>query len=175
MKTKSLLLVCLGTGLLFAGACTTVKKPSKPPRVSVTYAEPDKFTDVRERWPGTDKERESILEVLKEFIVERAEEFLPAGQKLELTVRDVDLAGDFEPWRGMQLGEIRIVKEMYPPRIKFDFRITDLNGKELRKGQADLRDLAFMMRSAYSKQESYRFEKEMLDDWFRSELRDRKP
>ena len=171
MKTKAW---AIAGGLAAAGlaltSCATTPKVETPARVKVTYVEPEKFTDVKETWPGTDKERDSILEVLRDFIVERAAEFLPPGQKLELTFRDIDLAGDFEPWRGIRLGEIRIVKELYPPRMKFDYRILTTEGKLVREGQADLRDLSFMLRSYYSKQDSYRFEKEMLDDWFRTEL-----
>lgn len=172
MKTPILLIGCVGAGLLLS-SCATKTKVDQPPRVTVVFSEPEKYTDVREKWPGSDAERESILGVLKDFIVERGTEFLPAGQKLEMTVRDIDLAGDFEPWRGIQLGEIRIVKEVYPPRMKFDYRLLDEKGKELRKGTADLRDLSFMMRSYYSRQESYRYEKEMLDEWFREELKNK--
>ena len=41
---------------------------------------------------------------------------VPEGDKLTITFTDIDLAGDFEPWRGPQWDEVRIVKAIYPPR-----------------------------------------------------------
>ena len=56
-------------------------------------------------------------------VVKRANEVLPAGQTLTVTFTDIDLAGDFEPWRGGQAMDIRIVKDVYPPRM--DLESTD--------------------------------------------------
>ena len=53
---------------------------------------------------------------------------------------DVDVAGEFEPWRGPQFDRVRIMREIYPPRIDLEFRLTDYRGAVVREGRRRLRD-----------------------------------
>ena len=89
---------------------------------------------------------------------------------LRVTVTDVDMAGDFEPWRGPRFDDVRIVKDIYPPRIELRFRLLDANGSVLREGERTLRDSAFLMRDGAHETDSLRFEKRLLDQWLRKEF-----
>ncbi|MEY4939034.1 MAG: hypothetical protein RIQ93_769 [Verrucomicrobiota bacterium] len=92
--------------------------PPKSPggRVDVAFFEPQKFTDVRSRAMGTFEET-SYLAQLRDYLVAQAGRYVPAGHTLAVTFTDVDMAGDFEPWRGVRWDEIRVLKEIYPPRL----------------------------------------------------------
>ncbi len=140
-------------------------------RVEVIYVNPEKFTDVKDSDFGTDRQREDILALLKEFIVERAGKLLPEGQALAVTITDVDMAGDFEPWRGAKFGDVRIVKDVYPPRIDLTFKVTDASGAVVKEGAQKLRDMSFQMSAspAFSS-DSLRYEKALLDGWLRNEF-----
>lgn len=111
MKTSRMLCV-LGLVLGLAGAARALDAVKWPATVEVVFFEPEKFTDVRDGYMGSDKGRDATLDMLKDYLTGRAVRGLTAGQKLAITVMDVDLAGDFEPWRGSQWGDVRIVKEI---------------------------------------------------------------
>jgi hypothetical protein len=164
MKTLSrLTLVLLGLAAPLALRAAEVAKASA--RTDVVFEQPEKFTDVKDSDFGTDKGRDAILERLRESIVERADKALPAGQKLVITFTDIDLAGEYEPWRGPQFSDVRIVKSIYPPRLKFSYKITDAAGQAVKEGNEDLRDLAFEMRLTADRQDTLRYEKDILRDW----------
>jgi len=165
------------TAALFAAVCapafpaeaTASAKPDA--RVDVVYVNPEKFTDVKDSQSGLDRDRDSYLELIREYLVERGALYVPEGQKLVITISDIDMAGDFEPWRGPKFDDVRIVKDIYPPRVNLSFKLTDASGTVIKEGEKQLRDLSFQMSAtpAFS-QDSLRYEKGMLDNWLRSEF-----
>ena len=146
------------------------------PRIVVNYFEPTQFTDVADSYPhGTESGRAATLAELKRHLVQSALRYIPLGLKLTITITDVDLAGEFEPWHGPQMMDVRVVKDLYPPAIKLAFQLTDADGNVVRSGQRDLRDLAFMMKITMgSRDDPLRHEKALLDDWLGLEFRRRK-
>ena len=164
MKTLSRYAVVL-LGLAVPAALSAAEPAKAPVRTEVVFEKPGNFTDVKDGEMGSDRGRDGILEQIREFIVERAEKALPAGQKLTVTFSDIDLVGEYEPWRGPQFSDVRIVKSIYPPRFKFSYKITDAAGKIVKEGKEDLRDLAFDMRLTIDRQDPLRFEKDILKDW----------
>lgn len=169
MKTTSLLL----TALLGIAPGLGHAAPADPaPRADVVFLEPEKFTDIRDSWAFADVRRTTHLDTLRDHLVERARTYVPAGQHLSVTVTDVDLAGDFEPWRGPRFDDVRIIKDLYPPRINLSFRLTDASGRVIKEGNRELRDLAFLMKITSSfPTDPLRHEKELLNDWLRDEFR----
>jgi hypothetical protein len=150
-------------------------KPAPVQRAEVVYVDPDKFTDVRDSYTATDSGRDDLLDQIRDHILDQARRKLPDGYKLFMSVTDVDLAGDFEPWRGPRWDDIRIVKDIYPPRMVFSFRLTDPSGKVVKEGNRDLRDMTFMMKITMAfRDDPLRHEKQMLDDWFADEFRELK-
>jgi hypothetical protein len=140
-------------------------------RVEIVYVNPENFTDVKDSQMALDRDREAYLTQIREYIVERAEKYLPEGQTLTVTISDIDMAGDFEPWRGPQFNDVRIVKEIYPPRVNLSFKLMDASGAVVKEGERQLRDLNFQMSAtpAFSN-DPLRYEKALLDNWLRSEL-----
>lgn len=138
--------------------------------VSVTFDDPSRF-DASRSGPGeTDKARRAWVDALAQFLAERAAPRLPQGQRLEVHLTDVQRAGSFEPWRGPQAADVRIVRDIYPPRIDLRFKLLDADGKLLREGSRQLRDATFMMRPDLYPNDPLRYEKTLLDDWLRAEL-----
>ena len=173
MKTFPCLTLIL-LGLAAPLALSAVETAKASVRTEVIFEKPETFTDVKDGDFGTDKGRDGILDEIRSFIVDRAEKALPAGQKLVVTFADIDLAGDYEPWRGPPFSDVRIVKSIYAPRFKFSFKVTDAAGKTVKEGTEDIRDLAFDMRLTLDRQDPLRFEKDILKDWVSSTLRAKK-
>jgi hypothetical protein len=165
MKTKpTLLALCF----VFAGAVAIAADD----RVTVVYNQPENFRDVKDSDTGTDKERDAILDEIKEFIVKHAPDFLPEGHTLTVTFNDIDMAGDFEPWRSSSLNDVRIMKDIYPPRMVFTFKLTDSTGAVAKEGERKLSDLFYLQNisAASSMSDPLRHEKTLFDDWLRSEF-----
>jgi hypothetical protein len=171
MKNKIPLIVSLG--LLVSGAAYAANADKSVSPVQVTFQAPENFTDVREDYTGSDRGRDAILEQLKDHLVAQAAKYLAAGQRLQITVNDVDLAGDFEPWRGMNFQDVRVVKDIYPPRVSLDFKLLDAEGKVISEGKRQLRDLSFQMTVALPSSDPLRYDKEMLSNWLRQEFKRR--
>lgn len=170
MKILRLLLAVFGlaSGVLLSAADT----PAKAPLVDVVYVSPEKFTDVKDSYSNySDKIRDEYLDLLRKHIESSAKNYIPTGQHLALRVTDVDMAGDFEPWRGPNLMDVRIIKDIYPPRIKLEFTLTDAEGKILKQGQRDLTDISFLFGiNAYFPEDEMRYEKPLIDAWYDKEF-----
>ena len=168
MKTSRLILA----GVLAASPLLALQPPGARTvaRAEVVFFEPEKFTDVRDSQMG-DYKRTTYLDQIRDHLLEQAKYFVPEGHKLTVTVSDIDMAGDFEPWRGPRFDDIRIVKDIYPPTVKLSFRLTDADGKVVKEGTRELRDLAFMMKITMGfRDDSVRHEKALLDDWLRADF-----
>jgi hypothetical protein len=140
--------------LASAGACAGAK---------VTFVDPDNFTDV----PYA--EREQVLKDLRGHFDKLAAQ-LPAGQQLEVEVTDVDLVGNV--WPGRFRGrDIRIVNGGADwPRVTLRYTITR-DGQVVKSGQESLSDMAYQQHmSRYASDDGLRYEKHMLDQWFRERI-----
>ena len=87
-----------------------------------------------------------------------------------MQITQVQRAGGFEPSRGAQAGDVRIVRDIYPPRIDLRFKLMGADGSTLREGPRQLRDSAFLMRPGMGASEPLQHEKALLDDWVDKEF-----
>jgi hypothetical protein len=169
MKTKLSLMVVLGFVAVGAAVAASTDKPAAT--VAVTFVAPEKFTDVKDDYMDSEKGRDALLSELKDHLEKRGAKYLSANQRLEIKVTEVDLAGDFEPWRGPNFHDVRIVKDLYPPRVNLEFRLIGADGKVISEGKRELRDLGYMLSMAMPTSDPLRFDKEMLNDWLRREFK----
>jgi hypothetical protein len=158
-------------GLMSVGAAVAASADKPAANVEVTFVAPEKFTDVKDDYMDSEKGRAALLSELKEHLVKRGAQYLGANQRLEIKVTDVDLAGDFEPWRGPNFQDVRIVKDLYPPRVDLEFRLIGADGKVISEGKRQLRDLAYTMTIAMPTSDPLRYDKEMLSNWLRQEFK----
>jgi hypothetical protein len=167
----ALLVASLG----WAGGMSAADETKGDSVVKVTFVDPEKFTDVREDWGSgslaNDRHREFVLGELKTYFEKTVTPYLGKGQSFEITVTDLDLAGDFEPWRGMNFDSVRIVKDLYPPRMKLAFRLLGAEGAVIREGDRKLIDMSFLMTVSLSSHDPLRYDKEMIRTWVRQEFK----
>lgn len=149
----------------FAAPLMAADKPSTPLRASVSWTDPGEFDEVKDSH-GRGMIKSGVwLAELKKHLERRATRVLPEGQQLEVTFTDIKLAGQFEPWRGPQFDDVRIVKDIYPPRIDLRFTLKSADGRVIEEGERTLRDLGFLTRSIANTSDTLRYEKRMLDEW----------
>jgi hypothetical protein len=91
-------------------------------------------------------------------------ESLPEDQLLKIEVTDVDLAGDTN---AAGINRVRIIKELYIPRMEFSYQLLDANSKVVLADEVKLKDMNFMSNSQLKyRNKALGYEKKMLDDWF---------
>lgn len=172
MKTLRVAIVSL-VGLT-AGGLFAADQNAKTDRVEVTFVNPDKFTDAADAQRGSDWGRDANLADLKKYIVDRASRYLTEGQKLSVSITDVDLAGEIEPWRSSSLRDARIMKDIYFPRIDLSYKLTDASGAVVKEGTRHLSDMNYLMNIHPDRSDPRVYDKSLLDDWIRRDFATKK-
>jgi hypothetical protein len=132
--------------------------------VTVTFDHPEHFTDLKPV-NGSEKQfREVTLRQLEAYIKKEAGRWLPAEESLEITVKDIDLAG--QVWPGSPYDQ-RLVKDVDYPVIRLHYRRLK-DGVVIAEGDEVLKDMDFLRRPVRSRVgDGLRFEKRLLHDWLR--------
>jgi hypothetical protein len=147
------------------GACLAFSGLTYAGEANVTF---DDFKSFRDVQPSNETKGSYHKRVQTQFTkhFEKLAEQLPEGYKLGVKITDIDLAGDvrFGPT------EVRIVKNIYFPSIKFEYMLTDNKGKLIEKGNADLKDMGFLDKIKRGRDEEFMHDKRLISDWFEKEL-----
>lgn len=131
----------------------------------VTFVQPETYSDV----PFAHWERDSVLKELHQHFNKLAAR-LPADQQLNVEVTDLDLAGQTWPTR-FSGRDIRVMNGGADwPHMSLRYTITQ-GGQVIKSGEEDLSDMAYQQHiSRYGGGDALRYEKRMLDQWFRDRL-----
>ena len=135
--------------------------------VTVEFVEPSRYVDARARCSDTEP---TGLDELAQLLRAEGARRLPTGWTLTVAVTELDRAGALEPWRGPQFCWLRIMRDVYPPRIDVRFAVTDAQGERRREGRRELRDLNYLQHAAFPDSDPLRYEKALLREWLRAEL-----
>ena len=156
---------------LFALGQTARAQDAASSNATVTFENPEKFTDVKDSISGTDKGRDYYLKLIRTLVEEQAKALLPAGQKLAITFTDIDLAGDYLPSMAANK-DIRVMKDIYMPRMKFTYAITDETGAVVKEGTENISDMNYMQNlGLVGRNEPLFYDLSLLRDWLRKTLK----
>ncbi len=154
-------MACLTTAAAYAG------------EVKVAWQEPEHFTDIRPSHESRGGFQERVIKEFDQMFANLASR-LPDGYRWNVTVTDLDLAGDIRPWFGRTLEEIRLVKDPYWPRMAFTYELLDSQGKTVASGKEDIADMNFLMHaSTTTGRSSFPYEEHMLEDWFYAQQKEK--
>lgn len=172
------MLACLlVTGSAGAASPRTVTDPQAPRAlevegpVQVQWTDPAQFTEIRQSTNRFEAERGNWVEQLAAYLRTAATKRLAPGQRLEVTITDIKRAGDYEAWHGPRGSDLRIMRDVYPPRIALSYRLTDAQGQVLNEGDAKLVDTGYLHSIGLQRDsDPLRYEKKLLDDWLQRQL-----
>lgn len=171
-------LMLLVVGSASAGP-RTVTAPDAPRALSgqspvqVSWTDPAQFTEIRTSSNRFEAQSGNWVYQLADALRKSAVKRLPAGQTLEVQFTDIKRAGDFEPQHGPRANDIRIMRDVYPPRITLNFTLRDANGGVLQEGtDVKLIGLNYLQNGVGLRGNSdpLRYEEQLLDDWLRKLL-----
>ena len=142
---------------------------AEPPAgaVSVEFVQHETFSDAGN--DGFEGFSPATLAAIKKYVERTAPRYLQPGQQLSIRITDIDLAGSIEPWRGAGR-DVRIVRDVYPPRINLSFEWRDAEGHVLAQGEKQLRNLAFQSTTLSRDSDALRYEKALINDWLATEF-----
>ncbi|MCL1635679.1 DUF3016 domain-containing protein [Luteimonas sp. SX5] len=168
-------------GLLLAApaaASSDVTDPKAPRslpaegRVDVSWTDPAQFSEIRQSNNRWEARRGDWVQQIAKYVRKRAEQRLPEGDRMSVTINDIRRAGQFEPWRGANVSSTRFVRDIYPPRIELSFTLTGADGRVIAQGERKLTDLAFLMNTPTAgSSDNLRYEKRLIDDWLSKEFK----
>lgn len=153
----------LATTLLALFTVISLQSVAYAATSEVIWTDYKKYRDIDPSNGGRKHFRERTFKKFEKHFSKLAEK-LPEGQVLKIDVTDVDLAGDTNIGG---INRLRIVKDIYFPRMNFSYQLINADGSEVLSGKIKLKDMSFMMGSnlRYS-HDPLGYEKKMLDEWF---------
>lgn len=140
--------------------------------VSVSWADPAGFTEVRHSSNRFEAVRGDWVRTIAKHLAKRAGAALAPGQRMEVTITDIERAGEYEP-AGIE--RVRVVRDVYPPRIDLHYTLFDASGNVVDSGERELTDIGFLNRGAGRvwTGDALRHEKRLIDDWVRKDIANR--
>jgi len=175
----SLLLVLLAALTLAPGAHARqrfVTDPSLPRElpaegpVGVRWTDPAQFTELRSSHNRWEAQRGDWVADLARHLRSSAGDRLQPGQTMDITITDIKRAGSFEPWMGVNYANVRVMRDIYIPRMTLEMRVTDADGRVLAEGERRLSDMNYLRGPQSIRSDNLQYEKRMIDDWVRREL-----
>ena len=163
MKSFALMLYLLLTSTLLLAAGSS----------RVTWLPPEQYTDVKSSDGNQEEFLARTLKLLETEILKQAKKYLPDGQSIEISVTDLDLAGDLR-MTGARQGhsDVRLVKDIYPAKMQFHYRVLDASGQVLEEDDANLRSRmpsGSSIRASSNKPLS--IERKMISNWFKTRFK----
>lgn len=140
--------------------------------VTASYAEtiilwesPENFSDMTYRDTNLEKDRIAVMKDLERYFIDVSEKVILPSNTLTVKITDVDLAGEFEPWR-MRAYDVRIIRSVYPARLSFKYTLTAEDGSVIAEGVESLHDNT-MLAPFYPGFEDYPYVKDLFKTWVR--------
>jgi hypothetical protein len=133
--------------------------------VTVTYGDPDRFTDVADR----NSDPRQVMQSLEQHLKKLGDRYLPPQANLKIEVLDVDRAG--RPYLNLPT-EIRIITgQADMPCIELAYTL-EAENKEPQSGHERVCDPGYLrsVEPQYDEHDPLVYEKRMLEHWFRKKF-----
>ena len=135
--------------------------------LSVTFVHPEGYADAAYARPsGGELERAEVQRDIERHLQRLAERGLRIGQALRIEILEIDLAGQFEPFRFRAGSDVRIFRDVSWPRLGLRYTLT-VGGQVAESREEQLTDMDYLASfNRYSRNDRLRYEKALLDAWF---------
>ncbi|BCT92523.1 hypothetical protein LYSHEL_15470 [Lysobacter helvus] len=133
--------------------------------VAVRWNDPAEFTEIRHSQNRYLAAQGDWVEKLARYVQESTQRALPAGERVDIDILDITRAGQYE-WMFSNAQDIRVMRDLYPPRMDVQFKHYDANGTVIAEGERRISDLAYLNGpQPLSSSDPLRYEKRMIDRW----------
>lgn len=139
--------------------------------VKVEYKDYKKFTDIKPANEARGAYEKRVMASFDKMFADLAEK-LPEGYSWNVVVTDIDLAGDVNHMFTQTGQQIRVIKDIFIPRVNFSYTLVDQNkATVLQETELKLKDMGFMSRTSSSRShQALEHERVMLERWFKDKI-----
>ena len=158
-------LVC---AVLMALSLNSMAQGTSPAQVEVRFDHPEKFRDASLDSAGYERGADDyVMKTLTQYLQTLGQRYLQPGQQLVIDIRDIDLAGRFEPWHSRAY-DVRFMRDITWPTIDLSYTLSQ-PGKPDQQARERVSDKMYLSRPGRMASSNDRLyaEKAMLNDWFR--------
>ena len=132
------------------------------------WQEPANFTDIN---PGEQQKDKFEANLFRSFdnIFQGLAQKLPDNYQWQITITDLDLAGEVTSAPSRNGQQMREVKTSYRPAISFQYKLLDAQNNLVREDKVDLKDPMFMSRPPALiglRTKPFPYEEYMITQWF---------
>ncbi|MGE7989530.1 DUF3016 domain-containing protein [Pseudomonas sp. NPDC089554] len=151
----------------------TPPQQATPANVEVHFDHPEKFRDASLDSRGYERGADAqVIKALTEHLQKLALRYLPPGQQLRIDIRDIDLAGRYEPWNSRAY-DVRFMREITWPSIDLSYTLSQ-PGRPDQQAEERVSDKMYLSRPGRQASSDRLYaEKSMLGDWFRQRFAQR--
>jgi hypothetical protein len=131
---------------------------------TVTFVHPENYQDM----PRYQQDRQDLLKDLADHIIYLAGK-LPPDRDLKIEVLDLNMAGRMIPSFRTATGELRVLRGGADwPTMRIRYTLS-AGGAVLASGEDRMSDMSYFDRiNRYDSGDPLRYEKQMVDDWFKA-------
>lgn len=152
--------------LVFIAAMALATAGAQAATVNVQWNDTKEYRDIRAVQSSQQRfEQRVIKELEEEFRQEAAK--LPADQTLNISVTDVNLAGEVEYfYRDYPFG-LRVIRNVDFPQLELSYELRDANDQVIKSGDETLQDLGFRYDTlTRSDRSPLKYEKALIHEWY---------
>lgn len=165
---KKLLTITLA--MLLASCSSTIVEPETVSATdglaTVTLINPRDFSDIDTSNFGIQSDFEqSVAKKLAEAL---ADHFKETDVTIDITFTNIDLAGETR----YNMQEIRVLKDLYIPRMSFEYVIKDIAGNIMLADTVDIKDMGYLSKRLFGMEANdlIGYDKRMLIEYFEKVL-----
>lgn len=165
---KKLLTITLA--MLLASCSSTIVEPKTVSATdglaTVTLINPRDFSDIDTGNFGIQSDFEqSVAKKLAEAL---ADHFKETDVTIDITFTNIDLAGETR----YNMQEIRVLKDLYIPRMSFEYVIKDIAGNIMLADTVDIKDMSYLSKRLFGMEANnlIGYDKRMLIEYFEKVL-----
>lgn len=139
-------------------------------QIEVRFEHPEKFRDASLNSQGYERGADAdVIKALTEHLQKLGQRYLQPGQRLRIDIRDIDLAGRFEPWHGPAY-DVRFMRDITWPSIDLRYSL-NRPGQPAVQAEDRISDKMYLSRPGRQASNDRLYaEKAMLSDWFRKQF-----
>lgn len=139
--------------------------------VNVSWGDPNAFAELRYSQNRRIAVQGDWVVELAEYLQQQVAKAVPAGERVDVEILDIQRAGQFE-WMRTQNEDVRVMRDVYPPRMTLQFKRTAADGSVIGEGERKISDLAYLQGpSPFPSSDPLRYDKRMIDTWVRREFK----
>ncbi|MBY5922065.1 DUF3016 domain-containing protein [Ferrimonas balearica] len=142
---------------------------TKDGQVTILWKDPAKYADIESTSMLQSTFEKYLFSELTEELGKVANPKLGDAYQLELEVTNVDLPGDVKPSFDTGADDIRVVSDLYPPKMAFTYELKR-DGQVVKQGTEKLSDMSFLFGIEPIGNDPFPYMGRMMEEWFRKAI-----